>query len=246
MLFIGGTGGSGTRLVSLFCKKAGYYIGNNTNKSLDSMHLEPFYRNYTQTYLSGDGDQNEMKELLASCVDLHIGDDTNPMCSVKNPRSLLILPLIHSVYPDMKFIHVVRSGLSMSFSGNRRHVIRYGRFFVQGTGIDGESWSPELAMRVWSETNMEAYRYGTKHLGSNYFVVKYEDLCVEKVSVYEQLVEFLECPNSAIPSMTRKVKIPETWKRGRDKSKELICKLEEIGAEAINKFGYQFIHFESK
>jgi len=247
MLFIGGTGGSGTRLVSLFCSKLGYNIGSYVNKSLDAMHLESFYRQYTRKYLEETVDKEKMKERLIKCINLHIGDvhssERRPLCSIKNTRSLLLLPFIHSVYPDMKFVHIVRSGISMAFSGHRRHVRSYGDIFTHDTDIDGSFWSPELAIKVWSDTNLAAFDYGTKYLKNNYFLVKFENLGSEKISVYKNLVKFLGCSEDAIPSLTRKAHIPETWKRGRKgQSKDLLIKLEKIGENAIDNFGYKFWH----
>jgi len=244
MLFIGGTGGSGTRLISLFCSKAGYYIGDHINESLDAMHVEPFYRRHTREYLEGTADDMNMREDLIKCLENHIGSDTNPLCSVKNPRSLLLLPFIHSMCPDMKFVHVVRSGLSMSFSGNRRHTLRYGDLFVDDSDIDGSCWSPELAMKVWAETNLNAYEYGSTYLGNNYMWIKYEELCSKKMDAYERLTDFIGCSRDIIPAMTRKAEIPETWKRGRKKPKEQVLGLEKIGEKAIRHFGYGFYQLE--
>lgn len=242
MLFIGGTGGSGTRLISLFSKKAGYYIGTDTNESLDAMCLESFYRKYTYQYLENTVDIEEMRKELVSSVNKHIGKSTNPYQSIKNPRSLLILPFLHSVYPNMKYIHIVRSGRSMSFSGNRRHVRKYGDIFAKDSGINTNSWSPQLAMKMWAETNLQAYSYGKKHMGNNYLLIRYEDLCSEKRSEYKKIVNMLGCSKDMIPKLTRKARIPETWKRGRKQNKELIAELEEIGQEAIKCFGYNFVY----
>jgi len=247
MLFIGGTGGSGTRIVSTFCAKAGYYIGNNLNKSLDAMHVEPFYRKYTRGYLEGSADEEEMKKALISGMNLHMKDNTNPMRAIKNPRSLLMLPVLHSVYPDMKFIHIIRGGVSMSFSGNRRHVRKYGDLFVRGSKIDGSKWSPELAMKVWAESNMDAFNYGTTKLKNNYLLLRYEHICSKKLPVYKELVKFIGCSEELIPAMMRKTTIPDTWKRGRKtQSKKLVRSLEEIGVNAMNNFGYNLVYPKGK
>lgn len=242
VVFIGGTGGSGTRMVSLFCDKAGYYIGDNVNVSRDAMNVEPLYNKYAKKYIE-NGPDEEMKECLKVCVKNHINSNTNPLCSIKNPRSLLMLPLIHSVYPNMKFIHVIRNGLSMSFSAHRRFAKKYGDLFVDGdANIDVSIWSPELAMKYWADTNINAYNYGVKYLKSNYLLLKYEELCSKKKDTYGQLVSFLGCSSDIIPALMRKTKIPETWKRGKtDQDKELITKLEKIGKNAIKTFGYDFI-----
>lgn len=243
MLFIGGTEGSGTRLCSLFCVKGGYYVGDKINKSYDAMHMVPFYNRWTRKYLENDYDKEEMTKHFRECVERHIGDNTNPLCAIKEPRSLLFLPFIHEIYPDAKFIHLVRRGMSMAFSGNKRHTTHYGDLFVDRQ-VNG--WSPELAMKVWNDTNLKAFRYGTQHMGGQYLLLRFEDLCSKRVSEYDRLVDFAECSSEMIPAMMRKVKIPDTWKRGRKQNKQEGTRIERIGKEALDAFGYCCVYLEEQ
>src|SRR5208283_3337534 len=43
----------------------------------------------------------------------------------KNPRSIFILPLIQSLYPDFHFVHVVRDGRDMALSVNQNQLRKY-------------------------------------------------------------------------------------------------------------------------
>ena len=50
-MVIGGTGGSGTRVVAEIARAAGYYLGSNPNPALDSRDLKYFADGWLAPYL---------------------------------------------------------------------------------------------------------------------------------------------------------------------------------------------------
>jgi hypothetical protein len=234
-LFIGGVGGSGTRLICKLALDAGYFMGRNLNKSLDSLDLRPFYANYVREYLENEGSsdvQKKLKKIFLDYVSIH-NNHNNSKWGAKNPRSILVLPLLHSIYPKMKFIHVIRDGRDMAFSKNQNQIKRYGDIFVKNIPQQESLY----ILEYWSIVNQKAFEYSISNLKDNYLLVRYEDALEKTKETTEVIFKFLGSSFtdfSTIPTIVKSSKTKERWKLHE---KEL-SNITQFEIDVLKKFGY--------
>ena len=152
---------------------------------------------------------------------------------MKNPRSILILPFLYSLFPKMKFIHVVRDGRDMAFSSNQQQPTLYGDIFC-GNEPAG---TPLYNLKYWSVINQNALNYGLSNLKNNYLIVRFEDIINKPTELIKKIFEFLESETNKITEIQEKIKNPSTIGRWQLRSNELshISKFEK---DSLAKFGY--------
>lgn len=95
----------------------------------------------------------------------------------KTPEYLLDLPVLLKLFPDAKFIHVVRDGRDVALSA-----------FQQPFGEN----NVVMAAKDWRDT-MERVNHCASELPAHRFLeIKYEQLLQQPVMVFGKLIEFLE------------------------------------------------------
>ena len=94
----------------------------------------------------------------------------------KTPSYVLIIDKIKRLFPDAKFIHVVRDGRDVCLS-------------LLDRGWHGE-WLRSIAER-WAWTVTTGRQLGTQIGSDSYIEIKYEDLVTDSKSVLHQLCDFL-------------------------------------------------------
>lgn len=182
---VGGTGGSGTRAVADYFQQMGLFIGRELNESLDAMpfaRLLDQYVNLWWQYKKGELADFPFSQFEADwhkAMLTHTGG-RGGLCLAKNPRTVLILDLLWQLFPDMKFIHIIRNGAAMAFSGNRNQIVHHA-----GSILDrpvAELTEPEQSLLLWCKVNALARAQGTRR-GGYYACIRYEDFCVKPAAV---------------------------------------------------------------
>lgn len=241
---VGGSGGSGTRLVVTILRAGGVYMGTKVNPTEDALAFRHFNQTWIRPYLKHQrrGLHNldhslavqDLQEAVAEhCADL--ADPAQPW-GWKRPESIYVLPFLHQQLPGMTFLHVVRNGLDMAFSSNQNDLLRYG-IVLPGRAYDHE---PEAlrSIRLWTEANVSVADYGENHMGPRYLRVHFEALCahpVETVATIFDALGLLTDPGAA----TASVADPGTVGRWRAHSNpKLLLRLLRVGAPALQRFGY--------
>jgi hypothetical protein len=121
-----------------------------------------------------------------------------PWAGEKTPDYARCLPLLHSLFPDAKIVHLFRDGrdvtLALAEWGHDRW--RTGR--LRGPARS-KIWqqSPVAASALWWEWHVTSARRMTVSLGPAYYELRYEDLVREPEATLRQLVDFLELPFDA-------------------------------------------------
>jgi len=219
-------------------------MGDLLNESNDAISFYDFYEKWGDTFFSseksplGPEKTNVMVEDLKSRIIQHCstaqGDKTR--WGWKNPRSMLVLPFIHAVLPDMKFLHVVRDGRDMAFSGNQMQIIKHGPAFFETKDLE---LTPEKSLIFWDKTNMFAAHYAEEHMQDNYLRVRFEDLCDFLPAVTTQLSEFLSVEHDDLLTILKNsVKRPASigrWKKQAEKTMKLMLNTDCSG---LKYFGY--------
>lgn len=188
---VGGVGGSGTRLIAQLLKNIGVFMGRHLNASEDAMEFVPFYERYINQYLKGllVNDQHLADELVAAMINHRRNSYDAYLWGWKNPRSIYLLPILDSLIPGLRFVHVVRDGLAMSTSDNQTQLEKHGSSILQ----DDMQTLPQnqRSLLLWTIVNNAAADYG-KTMGDRYFLVRYEDTCENPSKAFSAIAASLE------------------------------------------------------
>lgn len=231
---IGGTGGSGTRVVAHIAQIAGRFMGCELNASLDAMPLARFDWTHGRTVLGWENATvtHEIDRVFAAAVNEHLAERmASAPWGWKSPHSYLLLRFLSARFPVMRFVHVVRDGRDMAVSQNQNQVRQYGDL-----ALGPDVWSPGRSLRFWAWANLRAERHGLELLGSRYLQVRIEDLWADPHGACERLLAFTGGgTRSAVSTAEGIVVTPPTAARWRT---EPAVTADSSCREALARFGY--------
>jgi len=244
-LVIGGTGGSGTRVVARIVRRAGWFIGTNLNPSEDSMEFPEMYDMWINRYLLRDivplSAEEETLLLRGFCqaIERHrspMTDHTIPW-GWKEPRSIYFLPFLDSHWTGVRFIHVVRDGRDMAFSTNQHQCRKHGPAVLRQELRDAPQ--PVRSAKLWALVNSQAAQYGETQMPGRYLRVRYEDLCGKREPAIGAILQFLDSRAPLDESMLQEVASPGSIGRWRNSGDPLIVgQINEVASEALHRFDY--------
>ncbi|GAA6135076.1 sulfotransferase [Oceaniserpentilla sp. 4NH20-0058] len=222
VVFIGGVGGSGTRVVANIFKENNIFIGSNLNKSLDNLDwpgLRDIIKSKNLSHkqkldkLSGPFTQFIEKMRVEACQLDMLDDD---LLAIKVPGSFYYLPYFCEIFEDVSYIHVIRHGLDMAFSGNKNQLLNWSDFF----GVDIQKGTLETQqLDYWIAANEYAIETGKKLLGTNFQVIQFENLCLNSKNVINRLFQKLNLDNKLDQSVYNSIVTPVT--KGRYEKMDL-------------------------
>ena len=248
---IGATGGSGTRAVRAVLEHAGVFMGANVNNVGDAMDYEPLLDELINRILeearSTDYDvgrlsprlREEAIARLAAQVRVYLADRPRDAgrWGWKNPRSMYILPLIHAVFPDLHFVHVVRDGRDMAISPNQWQFRKHYHAMFRRTAEDGEV--PVASCALWGRANLGVADWGERTMGRHYIRIRLEDLCTRPLETVTGLLHRLGLDTARATAASALVQTPPSlyrWQRHVDEA--TLRALEEVSGPALRRFGY--------
>ena len=241
-LIIGGTGGSGTRVVASVCIALGANLGRRRNNSLDCLDFVDLHNRWIPPTLklnrgnpfpplAPEGFTQELRTIIGK---LYHETDGAPIWGWKAPRSVLLLPALLAACGGMRYIHVVRDGRDMATSRNQNQPRRHG---VDLLGSLSEDLSAEeLAILVWKVANLRARELCTSLLAERYLCVRYEDLCDTPLQVIETIAGFLGAQIEDPEKLQSMVSPPSSL--GRWRQSELSKRCEMLAEDGLREFGY--------
>lgn len=108
-------GGSGSRLLSMMVEDAGVFLGNELNRSGDSLEMVvPLYRAIIEKFACHADWQKQqpVARILAAAARM-IKDitDSQPW-GFKLPESIFVLPELTQTFPQARFVHLIRDPIS--------------------------------------------------------------------------------------------------------------------------------------
>ncbi|MCB9831697.1 MAG: sulfotransferase [Planctomycetes bacterium] len=240
---IGATGGSGTRVITMLLQELGIWIGANLNPANDSEDVARFLRRWIPHWhdWQEDGAPAErlerMQREFRTTMARHREGIADPRAawSIKNPRTIYILPFLERALPGFRFVHLVRDGRDMAFSSNQSQLDDHG---LQYLGAAARGDRALASIRLWSLVNLAAADYGEREMAGRYLRLRFEDFCSDPTATTRTLYDFLGLDGDA--SITgRVVKAPSSLGRWRDRDAALIARLEDAAGEALRRFGYE-------
>lgn len=175
-LIIGGSGGSGTRVVARVVEAAGAYMGTRVNAAHDALDFAEFDWIWGLRLLRG-GASSQIEEAFERALQRHLAGrpDGVEAWGWKHPHSYLLIPHLARRFPEMRFVHVVRDGRDVALSPNQQQLGRYGDLALG----DGDDQEPARRMRFWAWANAIAADQGESLLGARYLRVGLEELCAD-------------------------------------------------------------------
>jgi len=215
-----GRGGSGTRIPSYFLREdLGYFFGNKLNTSGDSIEWKKLSFEIVKVYggeinLPEDASSFE-KELLKTADEILRQGKYPDKWGWKLPHTLLFFPIVAQVFPNSKFIHMIRHPIPSSI-GRKRKSDKTSRLRGQGKALlpaayayfhkeeilptvedlealNSDSTVLQCIMNAygWNHQVGRGIEYGREILKDRYLELKYEDCCEEPQRELERICEFI-------------------------------------------------------
>jgi Sulfotransferase family len=241
---IGGTGGSGTRVIARIAASAGMFIGTDLGPALDARCLKPYLTRWVNAFwpywdrplpadLSAAMAGGLQAAVVAHCAAL--APSSGRSWGWKAPRSIYLLPFLHRQLPNLRFLHLVRDGRDMAFSSIQAALLRHGP-----TVLDPSDMSRPLAVQailLWDRVNLRAADYGEERLGAGYLRIRLEDLCRDPVTGVREILDFFSLDGSP-DEFAGLVQAPRSIGRFRGEEPRLVGRLEEAAGATLARFGY--------
>lgn len=130
----------------------------------------------------------------------------------KEPNTHIFLPYLDSLLPGFRYIHILRDGHDMAFSGNTWQMRHWGHLY--GLHPAPDEPAPLRQMRYWLAANRRAIAYGRTQMGARFMVIRYEDFCATPEPYWQRIRHFAGIDGTA-PLPPGLVK-PSTIGRARD------------------------------
>jgi hypothetical protein len=253
---IGATGGSGTRVIARILQAGGLFLGSNRNRAEDSMPLAAFCDLWATVYVVRDGLfddhgtrclETAMARSFAAALEDHFGqqEPTARPWGWKVPSTIYLLPFFHTMFPRLRFVHLVRDGRDIAFSDNQNQLIKFGLPFLgwqereERRRLNRRAQLPAGSLKLWSQANLAAADYGERKLGDRYLRVRFEDLCADPIVVAGRLLDFAGLEGNAQEIASQEVEPPTSVGRWRSQDAKVLQDLRGIGQAAGERFGYQ-------
>ncbi|GAB5447474.1 MAG: hypothetical protein Gyms2KO_23470 [Gymnodinialimonas sp.] len=153
----------------------------------------------------------------ASAVDSLLDSSPRPQADTrawgwKEPNTHIFLPHLATLFPQMRYIHVVRDGLDMAFSKNTWQARHWGRLY--GLPYRWYRSAPQQQLRFWLAANRATLEFGKTHMPGRFLVVPYEDYCARPDWHWPRLHDFLELPPNT--SLSHDILRPTSIGRSQD------------------------------
>ncbi len=108
----------------------------------------------------------------------------------KEPNTHIFLEPLAKHFPDMSYIHVVRHGLDMAFSGNLQQLNNWGDLYDINLPVDPAS-EPQMQLEYWVNANQSAIEKGKKFFGNRFYLCNYDALCMDPIPEIKNMLTFL-------------------------------------------------------
>jgi hypothetical protein len=230
---IGGTGGSGTRLVARLLREMGIALGTHVNEAEDAIEFGWLYDVYVNDYLErGTVALERLEADLLRAITRHIDPARHPKWGWKNPRSIYLFPVFERLIPGLTFVHVIRHGLDMATSDNQNQLARHGRAAL-GRRYDRLPRVVRSAL-LWKRINQAAAAQGQRMPG-RYFLLRYEDVCADP---HSSLVPLARALGLAEPAENWHTPIVPAESRWQNLEPRTIAELRKRIGDGLSQFGY--------
>lgn len=247
-VWIGGVGGSGTRVIAQLFSQLGFSSGDFTDvKTRDNIFWPPF----KELLLSPAAKSNSRELIVANAFAVFeqlMNNSKDVIASPRNnwyskvPVSFLMLPELAQYFPRMRYIHLVRNGLDMVFSKNILQAQNWGFYFgvvPNPIKYKGHGYSEEDLLDYWIRANEFAIRNGQECLGDRFMLLSFEAVCQDPETYVAKLLKFINEPvmDETVSALASLIKQPSSVNRYKDHDYKHLFTNEQI--DTVRQYGYE-------
>ena len=239
-IIVGGNGHSGTRLfaeILMECDVSMGIAGISYSKKSKDLNIRGLMNRWMKPYLLGlsEKDAVKMKRQFERRIRLLLPFRSKPW-GFKNPRSMFLLPMYEKLYPNLKYIHVIRDGRDMCFGNPFVDTPTYWSFISEE---DARTLSAEIRMiKFWGNSNRRVQDFGNRILGDRYLEIRFEDICDHPEQEIRRILQFIHSADHDPSRLARLVKKPKSIGRWRTFDPKEVEKVLRVGGADLEHFGY--------
>ena len=151
----------------------------------------------------------------------------------KEPNTHIFLPFLLRALPNMKYIHVIRSGLDIAFSSNQNQLGLWGKALL---GEDTNCASAEDSFRYWCAAHKRLLSF-LPQAKERIFLLRFESLVTQPSLVLKELARFLamEINKKTLQQWHSALQVPATLGRY---SGEAPFEIDQDQSQLLAQFGY--------
>jgi len=249
-IILTGRGGSGTRLLSDIVGYSGVFLGNDLNKSSDSVEwVDLIYKIAIETVGQGGAAPTNWSDQLQQRAQniLTKAQADLGAWGLKLPETILILPQLLQAFPHAKIVHLVRHPVDSSL--RRTHMtsrmnnpigraVLSAAYSCLGRSIDDIRCDEDYLRNAitWDYQLRQAMDFAQTDLPKDqYLEVRYEDICADPQGSADAIQKFLGF-------QAVKINLPniDTARTGDYASDDpRIAKVWDICGETAQRLGYR-------
>ena len=250
---------SGSRLLAHLIAEAGVFMGAHQNESNDSWDIlklveylvSRYYPDYSSLWNSDGAADRNLTHLIREVFASHTeGLSPGARWGWKLCETAYILPVLDFLFPQARYIHLIRDGRDVAFTDHRApNRPFWKKIYFNTDGI--MAWrglkfhNRDYAQRShiynamhWANSVAVGRTYGAM-LRERYFEVRYEDLCESFEATATKILRFIDAPN--IPETIEKMR-PAVYTNSVGKyqgqPKEKVREVVEIVKPQLLSLGY--------
>jgi len=206
---------SGSRLLAHLIEESGVFMGAHQNDSKDSLdvlklveHLVTrYYPDYTPLWDGRAAGDTELPPLVREIFASHLsGLSTNERWGWKLCETSYILPVVDFLFPNAKYIHLIRDGRDVAFCDHRAPNRPFWKKIYFNTdriatwrGLEFHSRDYESRSHVYNAmhwvNSIMVGRFYSAMLRERCLEVRYEDLCGDFENTARRVLSFLGLEN---------------------------------------------------
>lgn len=155
----------------------------------------------------------------------------------KEPNTHIYIEYLANYFDNLKYIHVIRNGLDMAYSENKNQLINWGEMFEVKFPQKQEE-IPKALLDYWIKANNKAIFDGKNILKNNFYLISFDELCINPQREINKLLGFLNVNKNDIDldKLYNLPKIPKSFERYK-KFDLRIFSHEQI--KAVNELGFR-------
>ncbi|UCH19659.1 MAG: sulfotransferase [Deltaproteobacteria bacterium] len=154
----------------------------------------------------------------------------------KEPNSHLYLEHMSSYFKKLRYIHTIRHGLDMAFSGNQQQLYNWAPFF--GVEIPKSKTDiPKSMLAYWARANRQVLAIGERLGRQKFLIVNFDRLCLSPESEIQKIISFLNIRPDA-KALDLAYQIPQPPKSLGRYKKYCIGQFDQADLDELARWGY--------
>ena len=110
----------------------------------------------------------------------------------KEPNTQIYVSEIFNLFPNLKYIHVLRNGLDMAFSNNKQQLKNWGwKYKIDLTGKETKNELAVKQLDYWIESTRDVIAK-SKGFENRFLLVKHSDFCSNPKKEIDRILQFCE------------------------------------------------------